>query len=69
MPTIPEKTTPYEPTEDMNQLMEINQRFFHAVHQHFFERGARLKRESPEIYKAFKEFYKLDPAMWKKRIV
>ena len=35
----------------------------------FFERGARLKRESPEIYKAFKEFYKLDPATWKKRIV
>jgi len=35
----------------------------------FFERGARLRRESLEIYNAFKEFYKLDPATWKKRIV
>ena len=33
----------------------------------FFERGARLKRESPEIYERFEEFYGLDPASWRKR--
>jgi Mlc titration factor MtfA (ptsG expression regulator) len=33
----------------------------------FFERGARLKRESPKIYDAFKQFYGIDPANWRKR--
>ena len=33
----------------------------------FFERGARLKRESPKIYDAFKKFYGIDPASWRKR--
>ena len=32
----------------------------------FFERGSRLKRESPKIYDAFKEFYGIDPANWRK---
>jgi MtfA peptidase len=32
----------------------------------FFERGARLKRESPKIYDAFKQFYGIDPANWRK---
>ncbi len=31
----------------------------------FFERGTRLKRESPEIYNRFKEFYGIDPASWR----
>ena len=33
----------------------------------FFERGARLKRESPAIYELFKLFYGIDPASWRKR--
>ena len=33
----------------------------------FFERGTRLKRESPKIYDAFKKFYGIDPASWRKR--
>ena len=33
----------------------------------FFERGARLKRESPVIYELFKLFYGIDPASWRKR--
>ena len=33
----------------------------------FFERGTRLKRESPQIYDAFKQFYGIDPANWRKR--
>jgi Mlc titration factor MtfA (ptsG expression regulator) len=33
----------------------------------FFERGTRLKRESPQIYDAFKQFYGIDPASWRKR--
>ena len=32
----------------------------------FFERGTRLKRESPQIYDAFKQFYGIDPANWRK---
>ena len=32
----------------------------------FFERGSRLKRESPKIYDAFKQFYGIDPANWRK---
>ena len=32
----------------------------------FFERGSRLKRESPKIYDAFKQFYGIDPATWRK---
>lgn len=32
----------------------------------FFERGSRLKRECPKIYNAFKNFYGLDPASWRK---
>ena len=32
----------------------------------FFERGSRLKRESSRIYNAFKKFYGLDPASWRK---
>ena len=35
----------------------------------FFERGTRLKRESPQIYDAFKQFYGIDPANWRKRAV
>ena len=33
----------------------------------FFERGARLKRESPEIYNLFKKFYGIDPASWRRK--
>ena len=33
----------------------------------FFERGARLKRESPEIYDLFKKFYGIDPASWRRK--
>ena len=33
----------------------------------FFERGARLKRESPEIYELFKKFYGIDPASWRRK--
>ena len=33
----------------------------------FFERGARLKRESPDIYKLFKKFYGIDPASWRRK--
>jgi Mlc titration factor MtfA (ptsG expression regulator) len=33
----------------------------------FFERGTRLKRESPKIYDAFKKFYVIDTASWRKR--
>ena len=33
----------------------------------FFEKGARLKRESPAIYELFKLFYGIDPASWRKR--
>ncbi len=33
----------------------------------FFERGARLKRESPEIYDLFKKFYEIDPASWRRK--
>jgi Mlc titration factor MtfA (ptsG expression regulator) len=33
----------------------------------FFERGARLKRESPEIYEIFKKFYGIDPASWRRK--
>ena len=32
----------------------------------FFERGSRLKRESPKIYDAYKQFYGIDPASWRK---
>ena len=32
----------------------------------FFERGSRLTRESPKIYDAFKQFYGIDPANWRK---
>jgi Mlc titration factor MtfA (ptsG expression regulator) len=31
----------------------------------FFERGARLKRESPDIYNLFQKFYGIDPASWR----
>ena len=33
----------------------------------FFERGARLKRESPDIYKLFQKFYGIDPASWRRK--
>ena len=33
----------------------------------FFERGARLKRESPEIYNLFQKFYGIDPASWRRK--
>ena len=33
----------------------------------FFERGSRLKRECPEIYKILKKFYGIDPANWRKQ--
>ena len=33
----------------------------------FFERGARLKRESPEIYDLFQKFYGIDPASWRRK--
>ena len=33
----------------------------------FFERGARLTRESPEIYNLFKKFYGIDPASWRRK--
>ena len=33
----------------------------------FFERGARLKRESPEIYHLFQKFYGIDPASWRRK--
>ena len=33
----------------------------------FFERGARLKRESSEIYDLFKKFYGIDPASWRRK--
>ena len=33
----------------------------------FFERGARLKRESTEIYELFKKFYGIDPASWRRK--
>ena len=33
----------------------------------FFERGARLKRESPDIYDLFKKFYGIDPASWRRK--
>lgn len=32
----------------------------------FFERGVRLKRECPKVYKALKKFYAIDPATWRK---
>ena len=33
----------------------------------FFERGARLKRESSEIYNLFQKFYGIDPASWRRK--
>ena len=33
----------------------------------FFERGARLQRESPDIYKLFQKFYGIDPASWRRK--
>jgi Mlc titration factor MtfA (ptsG expression regulator) len=33
----------------------------------FFERGARLKRESPDIYNLFQKFYGIDPASWRRK--
>ena len=33
----------------------------------FFERGSRLRRESPQIYSMLKRFYGMDPAIWRKR--
>ena len=33
----------------------------------FFERGARLKRESPDIYQLFQKFYGIDPASWRRK--
>ncbi len=33
----------------------------------FFERGSRLKRECPKVYRIFKDFYGVDPAHWRKQ--
>ena len=33
----------------------------------FFERGARLRRETPRIYSMLKKFYGVDPASWRKQ--
>jgi MtfA peptidase len=33
----------------------------------FFERSSRLLRECPRIYQAFKKFYGVDPAAWRKQ--
>ncbi len=33
----------------------------------FFERGSRLRRECPQIYRAMSKFYGVDPARWRKQ--
>ena len=38
--------------------------FFAVATEAFFEKGSQLKRKKPEMYKALKEYYQLDPANW-----
>ena len=41
--------------------------FFSCATSAFFERGVRFKRQCPNVYELFKEFYGIDPAIWRKQ--
>jgi len=39
--------------------------FFAVYTEIFFEKGKQLRKKEPKLYKILKDFYKVDPAMWK----
>lgn len=40
--------------------------FFAVVTEHFFEEAAQLRKYYPELYQVLSDFYRLDPAAWKR---
>lgn len=42
--------------------------FFTCATEAFFERSQQLRNECPEIYKALKDYYRLDPAEWRQAV-
>jgi len=38
--------------------------FFTCATESFFEKSTELREQYPEVYKALKNFYQLDPAEW-----